>query len=94
VLQIIVSIKNMDKQVHLSSIKNLLVGPTVGGILVTAVCLLVKISINNLLIKLFVAVGLSVVLYVACLLVFKNELAWNFVMAISNKTINKKDKAL
>jgi O-antigen/teichoic acid export membrane protein len=85
-----ISVIHMDKKVRLFRIRNLLFGPIVGVGGVVAICLLAKILISNLLLKLCIAIGLSLVIYPISLLIFKNEIACNIATAILNKTIKKK----
>ncbi len=76
----------VDKRIHIDRIISLAAAPVIGCVLIVAVCLLCR-GLENLFVRTFVSVGVSVVVYFIVQIAMRNELVVSLLEGLKNRFI-------
>lgn len=84
-LMMIMMLFSKDKRIRLENLKNVVIAPIFGSILIFAICKLLSMVITHFGLRIVVCISVSVITYIAIMIVTKNDTFMSFYMAIRNK---------
>lgn len=88
----VVSMIGRPAEIRLIKAGRIITGPVLGTIFVFIVCILSKLIIDNMIIRLFVAIGISGVIYLGTLLAVKDEFAQSTIIPVFRKVLKISSK--
>ena len=87
VIMVLLMLK-VDKRIHIDRTLSLVAAPVIGCALIVAVCLLCR-GLENLFVRTFVSVGVSVVVYFIVQIVLRNELVMSLLEGLKNRLVKR-----
>lgn len=75
----------VEKEVNVGKLSEIFRGPIIGCVCISIICFLVKVFVNNWLIRLMLAFVFSIIVYFAILLLTNNKFARDLFIRLKNK---------
>ena len=85
----VISMIGRPSEIKLINVGDILIGPLLGTIFVFAICIITKLLIDNMIIRLIVAIAISGIIYLGTLIVVKDEFAQNTIIPIIRKILKR-----
>lgn len=86
-IMVLLSVK-VDKRIKIEKVSPLIMGPVIGCLAITGVCMLCK-SITSLYLRTIISVSLSILVYMLVQLIMKNDMVIDIINTISRKILKK-----
>ncbi len=88
----VISMKGIPSDLKITNIKKILLGPLLGTLTIFIVCIVSKVFISNMIIRLVIAIAISGIAYFGILIALKDEFAVSTINPILAKAFKNSNK--
>lgn len=88
-LILLLTVVTMDKRIHINNIKTIFIAPIIGCLLIAFICYVMKAFSLSLWLETSLTICLSVIVYFAIQLIFKNDIVVDEIEVVKDKVLAK-----